>query len=309
MPILRLAYTTLFLIALLAVFESWSQVGGQSHLDLMPWYLKLVLGAGAAFSVVKAAVAAVAGERAWNRQTLRWAGILLAFLIGCGLASYYAHLYLEEEEQEEQNVSRSGRVLSQWCWSDAPRSGCLPAARLREGLLAVAERTPTFSKIRSMTPTAFVVAPGGSRSRSNVASSGKISVKVSGKDNGGSFAVLEVATEMDAGSPLHVHHVENEWFYALEGEYDIQVGDQIYRLEPGASVYGPKLIPHAWHDVGVTAGKMLVVVQPAGNIEAFSEELEKLGPGGDPDPAVFKAFFEKHDMEIVGPPLPKKLVR
>jgi hypothetical protein len=105
MPILRLAYTTLFLIALLAVFESWSQVGGQSHLDLMPWYLKLVLGGGAAFSIVKAAAAAVSGERAWNRQTLRWAGILLAFLIGCGLASYYAHLYLEEEEQDEQNVS------------------------------------------------------------------------------------------------------------------------------------------------------------------------------------------------------------
>jgi cation transport ATPase len=105
MPILRLAYTTLFLIALLAVFELWSQVGGQSHLDLMPWYLKLVLGAGAAFSVVKAAAAAVSGERSWNRQTLRWAAIMLAFLIGCGLASYYAHLYLEEEEQEEQNVS------------------------------------------------------------------------------------------------------------------------------------------------------------------------------------------------------------
>jgi hypothetical protein len=114
MPILRLAYTTLFLIALLAVFESWSQVGGQSHLDLMPWYLKLVLGAGAAFSVVKAAVAAVAGERAWNRQTLRWAGILLAFLIGCGLASYYAHLYLEEEEQEEQNVSELKMPAPVW---------------------------------------------------------------------------------------------------------------------------------------------------------------------------------------------------
>jgi hypothetical protein len=105
MPILRLAYTTLFLIALLATFELWSQVGGQSHLDLMPWYLKLILGAGAAFSVVKAAAAAVAGDRAWNRQTLRWAGILLVLLIGCGLASYYAHLYLEQDEEEEQSVS------------------------------------------------------------------------------------------------------------------------------------------------------------------------------------------------------------
>jgi len=100
MPILRLAYTTLFLIALLAVFEVWSQVGGQSHLDLMPWYLKLVLGGGAAFATVKVTAAAVAGERVWNSQTLRWAGILVALLIGCGLSSYYYHLYEEQEEEE-----------------------------------------------------------------------------------------------------------------------------------------------------------------------------------------------------------------
>ena len=61
---LRLAYATQFLIAVIAVFMLWSQVGGQGHLDLMPWYLKLALGAGAAFAVVKATMAAVAGDRA-----------------------------------------------------------------------------------------------------------------------------------------------------------------------------------------------------------------------------------------------------
>src|SRR3974377_124496 len=132
MPILRLAYTTLFLIALLAVFESWSQVGGQSHLDLMPWYLKLVLGGGGGVSVGQAAGARVSGERAWNRQTLRWAGILLVILIGCGLASYYAHLYLEEEEQEE----KKGRELrmpapmgpedGSACHTQSGNANCLP---------------------------------------------------------------------------------------------------------------------------------------------------------------------------------------
>ena len=54
MPILRLAYTTQFLIALIAVFVLWGQVGGQSHLDLIPWYLKLGLGMASAFAAVKA---------------------------------------------------------------------------------------------------------------------------------------------------------------------------------------------------------------------------------------------------------------
>ena len=105
MPILRLAYTTLFLIALLAVFELWSQVGGQSHLDLMPWYIKLVLGISSAFAVVKFAAAAMTGQRAWNGHTLRWAVILLALLICCGLASYYVHLNLEEQEEQETQQS------------------------------------------------------------------------------------------------------------------------------------------------------------------------------------------------------------
>lgn len=63
MPVLRLAYITQFLIALIAVFVLWSQVGGQAHLDLLPWYVKLGLGAGAAFVVVMATIEAVSGRR------------------------------------------------------------------------------------------------------------------------------------------------------------------------------------------------------------------------------------------------------
>src|SRR5450432_4810967 len=101
MPILRLAYTTQFLIALIAVFVLWSQIGGQSHLDLMPWYLKLGLGTGCAFAAVKATAAAVGRERAWNGQSLKWFGLMLALLLGCGLASYYAHMN-EETDQGDQ---------------------------------------------------------------------------------------------------------------------------------------------------------------------------------------------------------------
>src|ERR1019366_7489580 len=91
MPILRLAYSTLFLIALMAVFVLWSQVGGQSHLDLVPWPIKLGLG-----------VAAVSGDRAWNGHMVRWLGLILAVLAACGYASYYAHMNLEESDDADQ---------------------------------------------------------------------------------------------------------------------------------------------------------------------------------------------------------------
>ena len=111
MPILRLAYSTQFLIALIAVFVLWSQVGGQSHLDLMPWYLKLGLGAGAAFAVVRATTSAVSREPAWNGGTLKWVGILLALLVGCGLASYYYHVY-EEDNSDEDQPQQTSSVFS-----------------------------------------------------------------------------------------------------------------------------------------------------------------------------------------------------
>jgi hypothetical protein len=110
MPILRLAYTTQFLIALIAIFVVWGQVGGQSHLDLLPWFVKLALGVLAAYAAVRATAAAVAGERGWNGHSARWLGVTLAVLFLCGLAAYYAHLYLEDDdtgdEQQDTTVSR-----------------------------------------------------------------------------------------------------------------------------------------------------------------------------------------------------------
>ena len=107
MPLLRLAYSTQFLIAVIAVFLLWSQVGGQSHLDLMPWYLKLGLGVGAAFAAVKATAAAVSHDHSWNGTSLKWFGIMLALLLGCGLASYYYHVYGETDEPDEGDSQTS----------------------------------------------------------------------------------------------------------------------------------------------------------------------------------------------------------
>jgi hypothetical protein len=94
----------------MAVFVIWSQVGGQSHLDLVPWPVKFGLGMAAAYGVVRTTAASVSGERAWNGQAVRWLGLTLALLAACGYASYYAHVNFEdtdeEDPQQDTTVSR-----------------------------------------------------------------------------------------------------------------------------------------------------------------------------------------------------------
>jgi mannose-6-phosphate isomerase-like protein (cupin superfamily) len=150
---------------------------------------------------------------------------------------------------------------------------------------------------------AIFVPPEGNRSAEPT---GNIKIRVSGNDNGGAVAVVEVQTNPDDGAPLHVHHVQNEWFYAFAGEYDIKVGDEIFHLTPGGSVYAPKLIPHTFHDVSEKGSKLLVVIQPAGHAEAFAVDLFKLIASGNREESAMRALFQKYDMEMLGPPLPKK---
>ena len=66
---LRIAYTVQFLFTLVATFDVWAQVGGQGHLDLMPWYWKLILPSALSLATVRATAAAVHRDRLGNRRT------------------------------------------------------------------------------------------------------------------------------------------------------------------------------------------------------------------------------------------------
>ena len=134
MPLLRLAYSALYLIALIAVFVAWSQVGGQAHVDLLPWWIKIGLGGTMAMAIVRATSAAVGGEKAWNGQTLKWLGLTLALGIGIGLATYYAHTYLEESDEPDSGAESA---------ISAVMRGHFDAEALRRGV-----RNQTFRRSR-----------------------------------------------------------------------------------------------------------------------------------------------------------------
>jgi hypothetical protein len=102
---LRLIYIFEFLVALTAVYTTWSEVGGQGHLDLMPWYWKGVLGVGVSWSIVRLTAGIVERERAWNRRSLLWLALVLVFLAMMGFATYYYHLHESQEDMDQEETT------------------------------------------------------------------------------------------------------------------------------------------------------------------------------------------------------------
>src|SRR5689334_21360621 len=75
---------------------------------------------------------------------------------------------------------------------------------------------------------------------------GLTTIKASGAQTAGRVAVTETLAPRGAGSPLHVHRREDEWFYVIEGELTFWVGGETIVAPAGAFVYGPRDVPHTF---------------------------------------------------------------
>jgi len=98
--ILRLALTIEFLVALVAIFETWSMAGGQGHLDLMPWYTKLGFVLGLSLMIVMGTMSAMAHERAFNAKTIACVLLVLLIAAGMGATTYYYHMHENDDQAQ-----------------------------------------------------------------------------------------------------------------------------------------------------------------------------------------------------------------
>jgi mannose-6-phosphate isomerase-like protein (cupin superfamily) len=128
-----------------------------------------------------------------------------------------------------------------------------------------------------------------------------IDIKVSTLDTDGALFIAEITSLHRGGTARHLHHEQDEWFYVVEGEYVIEVGEERYEPGPGDSVLAPREMAHVWTHVGEETGRLIAALQPAGEIEAFFEDVAKLGTS--PEREELQRAFSSHSMELAGPPL------
>lgn len=133
-------------------------------------------------------------------------------------------------------------------------------------------------------------------------------IKSSAENSGGAVAVIDTLAGRGAGSPLHVHNREDEWFYVIEGELTFWVGGRVVVAPAGSFVFGPKGIPHTFL-VSSEQARFLLVAQPAG-FEKFmrtvgepAERLEIPPPAGEPpDVEALTRIAAGFGLDIIGPP-------
>jgi quercetin dioxygenase-like cupin family protein len=100
------------------------------------------------------------------------------------------------------------------------------------------------------------------------------------KDTNGAFFLVEAMLAPGTEPPPHVHTREDELFYVLEGEFDVYVGKEAFKVEAGECVFLPRFKPHAFV-IRSPRLRVLALFTPAGLEEAFrgmSSPAQRLEP-------------------------------
>ena len=96
---------------------------------------------------------------------------------------------------------------------------------------------------------------------------------------------------------LHVHRVQEETFYVLEGECEWQIDGQTVHAKPGTYVFIPPGVPHNIANTSDKPARMIMTVSPPGH-EHYFEELAKLAATGSrPDANIIAELRGRYDTD------------
>ena len=120
--------------------------------------------------------------------------------------------------------------------------------------------------------------------------------KLTGAQNGGAYYLCEAEFGPERGSPLHIHHYEDEVIYVLEGAMDIRLHNETLHVPIGGIVHLPKNVPHALQNPLKTPLKIMVCAIPGG-LEHYFDEVEAALQSGTFDDDTHKQISMKYGLE------------
>jgi mannose-6-phosphate isomerase-like protein (cupin superfamily) len=106
-----------------------------------------------------------------------------------------------------------------------------------------------------------------------------------GERTGGGMVLLENLTAPGGGPPPHVHTREDEFWFVVDGTFEIRLGDEVHRLGPGGFAYAPRGTVHNFRNTADRPSRILVGFTPAG-MEGFFRESGRPATDDGPAPPV-----------------------
>jgi quercetin dioxygenase-like cupin family protein len=113
----------------------------------------------------------------------------------------------------------------------------------------------------------------------------RYTIKCSGNDTGGAFAMIEAIVPPGNGPPPHIHSREDEAFFVLEGELEFHSDGRSFTAGCGAWITLAKGSLHYFKNIGSTPARMLIMVTPSG-LENFFLEVGSEAIAKDAEPVV-----------------------
>ena len=136
----------------------------------------------------------------------------------------------------------------------------------------------------------------------------RMTIKATAHSTGGAYGLVESYIAAGFSPPLHIHRLEDEAFWVLEGELTMRCGDRTFLAGPGAYVFLPRNVPHTFVVEGKTPARMLTLLTPGGGEQLFVDAGrpaagDGLPPNEPPDLEKLRRVSERFGAEIVGPPM------
>jgi mannose-6-phosphate isomerase-like protein (cupin superfamily) len=120
--------------------------------------------------------------------------------------------------------------------------------------------------------------------------------KLTSDQTAGAFYVCEAVFGPESGSPLHIHHYEDEVIHVLEGAIDIRLDNEKLHAPVGGIVHLPKKIPHALQNPLKTPLRIIVHAIPGG-LENYFDEVNTALQNGTFNSETHIAISKKYGLE------------
>ena len=109
--------------------------------------------------------------------------------------------------------------------------------------------------------------------------------------------IWHAAIPADTFVPPHIHPLQDEWIYVLDGELEIEFGEQVLSAGPGDTVYMPKGVAHGIFNRSGKPASCTFGVAPTGKLFELFGKLD-----GVTAPAELVRIAAEHDVDFLPPP-------